>query len=295
MTNTMHKVQQDRWVICSDVAFQSLSGFWRSETGASSLLEWRLASQMIEYVPVERLMMRLKQLTAEDAWNVLVVVEEADVALLEALERDHRNIQLVEWRQSPLAAILGMNAPDQALLTALQDAEASGAENLELASRISDHAGYVAALQAWEAECREGDDDTFADRLPSYANSAIPWDALLAQPAVEAANDNWIELIRLAAASSSEEGKPISLEDPRNKPAQWTLTLSPIDGGPSTLAVFRVNDTAIPAYQGCNIRLRVRGDIVNLGEIDEDGQAEIVLPAPVEVQGLAISWDEGDK
>lgn len=300
MTTTPSTARLDKWLICSDPAFQSISGFWRTETGTPSLLDWRLTSQMIEPVPREQLATRLEGLAQEgSAWNLLVVVDMADIALLQHLQHvaPHMNVRLVEWGETPLAAILGMNAPDQAVLAALQ-AISGDAGSVDLANRPADLAGYVDALNAWENACRANDADAFALSLPAFADAPIPWHTLLAAaaqttPQTTAANDNWVELVRLAAATSGDDVQAVSLEDPRNTPAQWTLTLAPIDAGPATLAVFRVNEAAIPAFRGCTIRLRVLGDVISLGEVDEDGQAEIILPSPIAIQGLAISWDEG--
>lgn len=301
MTKLMHKVQLDRWLICSDAAFQSLNDFWRLETGASSLLDWRLTSRLIEHVPAEKLENRLETLVAKPSWNVVIVVDEAETAFLKNLQdhADRLDLRLVEWPQSPLAAVLGMNAPDRALLDVLRHTEDGEAVALELVSPITDRTGYATALSSWEKECRDNDSHTFAEMLPAFAVAQIPWPQFLgtegntdAEPS--AANDNWIELVRLAASTPRDEAKAMSLEDPRNKPAQWTLTLSPIDGGPATLAIFSVNPEAIPAFEGCIIKLRIRGDIIKLGAIDDEGQAEVVLNSPVEMQGLAISWDEGE-
>jgi hypothetical protein len=301
MTKLMHKVQLDRWLICSDGAFRSLSDFWRSETGPSSLLGWRLTSQTIEQVPFKMLKSRLETLAAEASWNIVVVVDKAETTLLEILEicAENSDIHLVEWHQSPLAAVLGMNAPDRALLDVLRHAEDGEAAGLELVSPISDRTGYATALLAWEKECRDNDSHTFAEMLPAFAVAHIPWPQFLGTEGITdavptAANDNWIELVRLAASTPIDEAKAISLEDPRNKPAQWTLTLSPIDGGPATLAIFSVNPEAIAAFEGCIIKLRIRGDIIELGAIDDEGQAEAILNSPVEMQGLAISWDDGE-
>lgn len=300
MTTTHSTARLDKWLICSEPAFQSISGFWRTEIGTPSLLDWRLTNQTIEPVPREQLAVRLEGLAADSgAWNVLVVVDMADIALLQHLQQvaPHLNVRLVEWAETSLAAILGMNAPDQAVLAALQ-VISSDAGSVDLASRPSDLPGYVDALTAWENACRANDADAFALSLPAFADAPIPWHTLLttarkAAPQIPAANDNWVELVRLAAATSGDDEQAVSLEDPSNKPAQWTLTLAPIDGGPATLAVFRVNETAIPAFQSCTIRLRVHGDVINLGEVDDTGQAEIILPSPIAIQGLAISWDKG--
>lgn len=300
MTTTHSTARLDKWLICSDPAFQSIVGFWRIETGTPSLLDWRLTNQMIESVPREKLAARLEKLASDGgAWNLLVIVDMADIALLQHLQHlaPNLNVRLVEWGETPLAAILGMNAPDQAVLAALQ-ATSGDAGSVDLASHPADLTGFVDALTAWENACRANDTDAFALSLPAFADTPIPWHTLLAPttqaaPQTPAANDNWVELVRLAAATSGDDVQAVSLEDPRNKPAQWTLTLAPIDGGPATLAVFRVNEAAIPAFQGCTIRLRVLGDVIDLGEVDEDGQAEIILPSTVAIQGLAVSWDEG--
>lgn len=298
MTKPMHQVQLDRWLICSDAAFHSLKNYWRGEAGRLSLLDWRLSNQIIESVPIQSLDKRLDEIAAKGLWAVTVVVDTADVGLIERLEiyADRMTIHLVEWRESPLVSVHSMNVPDRELITVLQDI---GSGSVDILSQVSDLEGFVTALSAWETACREYDTAMFAEAFPAYATSAVPWHRLLAmsapassQPA--AANDNWVELIRLAAATADEPGKAVSLEDPRNTPAQWTLTLSPIDGGPTTLAVFRVNQSAIPAFRGCAIRLRVRGEIIEMGAIDDEGEAEIVLPSPVEMQGLAIAWEQGD-
>lgn len=300
MTTTLAKIRLDKWLICSNAAFQSISGFWRTETGTPSLLDWRLTSQMIEPVRRELLAARLEELAADGGeGNLIVVVDMADVALLQHLQEvlSHVNVRLVEWGETPLAAILGMNAPDQALLAVLQTISGD-AGSVDLTTHPADFAGYVDALTAWENTCRANDADAFALSMPAFADAPIPWSALLA-PATQAAqktpaaNDNWVELVRLAAATSGDDVQAVSLEDPRNKPAQWMLTLAPIDGGPATLVVFRVNAAAISAFRGCNIRLRVLGDVIDLGEVDEDGQAELTLSSPIALQGLAISWDEG--
>lgn len=300
MTITVQKLQLDKWLICSGTAFQSITSFWRFETAAGSLLDWRVNTKAIEHVSLAELPDRLDALANEGAWSAIVVVDRADKPLLERLQGhvNRLSIRLIEWSEAPLTAVLNMNAPDQAILSALQNSEAN-VGNLELATVPSDLSGFVAALSSWEAACKESDREGFADTLSAFANSPIPWNELLNPPSnpdtqMPAANDNWIEIVRLAAATSGDERKAVSLEDPRNKPAQWTLTLSPIDEGPSTLAVFQVNEDAIAAFVGCRIRLRVRGDVVDLGEIDHEGQAEMILPSRVEMQGLAISWD-GDE
>jgi hypothetical protein len=297
MTTSMHQIQLDRWLICSDPAFRSLSEAWRGEAGAASLLDWRLANRIIEPVPMYDLKERLDLLAAHGAWAATVVVDGADVALIEILEKyaDRLAVHLIEWHQSPLASVLAMNAPDRQLMAVLQ---LGSTDPVEILSDLSDRQGYEAALAAWEQACRENDSELFAQTLPAFAVTAIPWHSLVMGSQLRddlpvAANDNWIELVRLAAASANEPGKAISLEDPRNTPAQWTLMLSPIDDGPATLAVFRVNQSAIPAFKGCAIRLKVKGEIIDLGEIDEEGQAEIILPSPVEMQGLAIAWEQG--
>lgn len=300
MTSTLSAIRLDRWLICSDVAFQSISDFWRTETGESSLLDWRLTNHLVEHVPMEQLTARLEALAADSGeYNVLVVVNMANVTLLQQLQSHarHMSVRVIEWGETPLAAVLSMNAPDHAVLSALQVTKGD-IGSIPLAIGAAELGGYIVALSAWESACKANDRDTFALTLPAFAGEPIPWHELLtpamqAAPQASAANDNWVELVRLAAASSVEEAQVVSLEDPSNKPAQWTLTLAPIDGGPATLAVFRVNETAIPAFQGCTIRLRADGNVIDLGEVDEDGQAEIILPSPLAIQGLAISWDEG--
>lgn len=296
MPKQLQKVQHDRWLICSDLAFRSLSDFWRSEAGPTSLLAWRLVNDMIEHVPPEQVQARLEELSHESSCNVAVVVNAADASLLTKLQDqiDQLDVELVEWSERPLPAVLVMNAPDQKLLSALNESEDA---DLEMVSPIDDQKGYIRALKAWEEGCRDNDLETFATAFPTYAARPIPWSKIFPSKAVPqdmkpVANDNWIELVRLAASTSSNQPNPVSLKDPNNEPAQWTLTLSPIDDGPATLVIFRVNDSAIPAFQGCKIKLRVRGDVIDLGEIDSEGQAEIILPSLVEMQGLAITWEE---
>jgi hypothetical protein len=171
MTKLMRKVLLDRWLICSDAAFRSLHDFWRVETGVSSLLDWRLTSQLIEHVPSEMLENRLATLAAETSWNVVIVADKAETALLKNLQdhADRLDIRLVEWQQSPLAAVLGMNAPDRALLEVLRHTEDGEAIGLELVSPISDRTSYATSLMTWEKECRENDSDTFAEMLPAFA------------------------------------------------------------------------------------------------------------------------------
>lgn len=295
MTILSSPMRFDRWLICSDDIFQSVKSFWQRETGSSSLLSWRMSNRMVDRVAIEDLTNRLTSLVEGGHWAANIIVENADVALIESLESfaESLPIHLVEWRVSPLATILGMNAPDRQLFATLVSGDV---KPLSIAPDIVDVAGYAIALASWEQACRQNDGAGFAAALPVFAQSPIPWHTVLgeqasASPAPEAANDNWIEIVRLAAASADDADKAVCLADPQHSPAQWTLTLSPIDGGPSSLAVFRVNQSAIASFKGCSIRLRIKGEIIELGEIDDEGEVETILPSPVELKGLAIAWD----
>jgi hypothetical protein len=296
--NAVSDSAPDHWLVLSPDVYRSLSNVWRAEAGPGSLLDLRLARGLIEQVAPAKLEERIGALADEAAGAIVIVVDEADPALVSVLDTlPHGGaLHLVEWWASPLDAVLSMNAPDGALLAYLRYPAARPGAAPPPLIHVPDPEGYVASLARWEDHCRKNDADAFAGAYPAMAGTAIPWARLIgggaAAPA--AANDNWIALDMLAAATPEETGRAVTVDDPRNTPAQWKLTVSPVDGGPETLVVFRANPAAASSFIGCRVRLRMADEIVELGEVDEEGRAEVLLPAPVDMKGLSISWTEGE-
>lgn len=287
----------DHWLIASADAYRSLLDFWSGEAGPRSMLAWRFASGSARFVANDELQDQVQKLGINSGGSVHLVVDHVDEHLLRSLKAagGPRALEIFEWKDAPLVVVLTMNAPDQALIARLDDGATliSQPTDNSAALPLADH--YFDALKLWEKACRANDPEQFGEAFPQHANKPIDWQRLVVGEVLDsketfAANDNWVSLNIIAAASTDAVPETVNLDDPQNIPAQWRLTLSLIDGGPETLILFRANSAALSSFVGCQIKLQIGGEEVNLGEVDDGGQAEVVVAGPVELKGIAVSW-----
>lgn len=280
----------DHWLVCSSSAFQSITNHWRTEAGAGSLLNWRLDQNVIEETLEKDVPDRIAKLAEDGIVSITIVVDYASAELLGVLEdmSDQSSIHVVEWRNEPLAAVLSMNAPDRALLAALQGNADGQASFGTPRPAIRNFFAYKAALENWETECREQSERDFVEAYPDFAARKVPWLALVAGPA----NDNdWLPLNVLAAASERKIGEAFRVDEPGRKPARWDLTWAP-ESGPNVghgLLRFRVSDMSIPAFVGRHVWVRYEDREIDLGVVDDRGRAVVTLDSPVDIAKLSIS------
>ena len=280
----------DYWLICSESAYYSLASQWRQEAGAGSLLDWRLNQGLIEEVSANDVCDRTAQLADTGASCITVIVDEATVDMLAELEELSKavTIHVAEWRNEPLAVVLSMNAPDRALIYALQGLEVPANLHSFGSPAIPNFFEYKEALKNWEADCRSIDIEEFAEVYPNFAEANIPWLALVCGPA----NDNaWVPLKVLAAASERNVGGPFRVEEPDRQPARWDLTWAPESGAQNDrgLLRFKVSDESISAFAGRRVWVKYLDREIDLGVVDDRGRAAVVLDHPVDMANLSIS------
>jgi hypothetical protein len=304
----MHNVDAlapERWLVCSALAYGSITGHWLNEAGPRSLLSWRVAHGLVEKVDRESLLGRLAELVDDQHGSVSVLFDEIDddaADLLDSVSQttaEELDLKVIEWRSAPLDAVVSINSPDRALLRKLQgdiDVEDlksfAGSKSLPA---VADLSGYIAALSDWERNCREAFAASFAENYPRFSKGNVPWNALLsnqatgAQFTASAANDNsWIPLSALRAGTSPDPSVPFRLDSPAGTAEQWNITWAPIEGGPSGFLIFTCHPVSISGMIGCRVEVKAGDEILDLGPVLEDGIAEIKLERLVDLGNLSV-------
>lgn len=293
----------DRWLICSDAAYHSIHDHWAQRAGENSLLALRLHRGWIEPVAPNALADRVGDLAADGAHTVLVVFDQVDAAAarqlnaLAGLHADALKLRVLAWLDSPLVAVSAMNDPDQQLREVLQ-ADGAG-EGVEAALRPTAAAPWWpelnAALLSWEQQARASQGDDFAELYPAYADRPIPWAELAGQvhttvgavgSVTESANDwSWVEIqvLSLAADTPKEAFSAMRREPAKESAERWSLSRYPINGQKAVYLMFEAEADSIERYLGCRIQVLAEGKTYELGEVNDDGVAELRLEGTVDI------------
>ena len=167
----------DRWLLCSHRIHRAVVERAAAEGGAAdapTLLRLRLASGLIEPLPLAQLEQRVFALRASAPHTLHIMVEtlaDAAVGLLLALARRfaEADLRLHVWSESPIDAIDSMRAPEASVLSAWREL---------LEGRVWRHwqphpsvgrpwlERYRAALQLWLMQAREDHDERFDALYP---------------------------------------------------------------------------------------------------------------------------------
>lgn len=300
----------DRWLVCSGAAFDSIAGFWNQEAGKDSLLQWRLDHDLIERTDLVLLPEYLTRLVGEDGGSISIVFENVDAAAQAAIDAlpdlatQGLEIFIIDWRASPFGTVIGMNSPDRALLERLrQDWGATGTSvGHDPATDFTlDWTSFEKALMAWESGCRLSDEDGFAQHYPAFEAVPVPWRALALSTmhrrrheTPEPANDNtWMRVKELAASSLMENGGAFRLDAPSESPYRWSLTWAPNEGGPAGFLILQCHPSSANLLVGHRVRVKSGEVVFDLGEIQEDGIAEIRLEARPRDLSVSITHPDG--
>jgi hypothetical protein len=297
----------DRYLVCGDRAYDSVSSAWASEAGAGSLLQYRLSSGLIEPITLDGLASHLAALATQPCGIVFLVMDPLDAAAAMVLRElssagQRLPVRFIELANARRETAMAMNAPDASLLASLTGGARGTSFVAEPRMPPESLAAHLEALAQWEHIAREYEAQAFANAYPDFADRAVPWRQLLGlRPAIApvatfvrdvantpASNDTWYPLLGLAAMTAANTRVPRQVSPPADSGLRCTVTLSPLESG-KTFVVFEAGAGEAARYANRLIRIRWRGDDavpgsgseIGFGPVNDRGAANIEVDAPM--------------
>jgi hypothetical protein len=297
----------DRWLVCSEKVFHSISKIWAADAPSEGLFKLRLEQKFIEATDFASLSDKLIELRTSGVHTAYLVINEMTEALASSLLQIRESVdreldlRILEWKVSPLDVIASLSAPDRYLLDQLLESAPTATPpingNSSLLNRMPQWwPPYFNALKHWEQAAREVYGMDF-DEL--YSPQSIPWDALAprgiqSSPAlhlvprtadsddafqsntIPISNAIWRQetLMPMAAADHMFLDLPVEITSEKYS-GDWNLTTATVVGEKAQYLIFECDPDKVQEYEGRPVHVTLGVTTLDLGVVDHQGIAEL--------------------
>lgn len=294
----------DRWLVTTEATHQALHTAWAEQALPDGLHRLRLDQGLVEPVPADQLLDRLRTLARLSPGRVNLLADQGQDIDLPGLMQWAQapgcalDLHLFRWPRDLPAVLDHLALPDALLLDRLGRRTAPAGALPDAPFALPD--GWPAhqrALQAWQAAARQADPEGF-DAL--YGSQAVDWARLLAGPppaaaapalgpalvqAWSAAADMLRQLCQpsvLPAAAWAASNPLLQPEERRHPGGHYALTISPAPHEPGVFyLIIDLADDWVAAGQGCEVTVRIGDTAYPLGPVNAQGVVEQRVHGPL--------------